>query len=219
MILDEVYVGIGTHTADASHVSILQYASPRLAQHCFVVISGSKGLGSMPGVRIGALLSLNSSYMSHMLKIQMAITANACSISQHAFGAAIAHLHQHPNAINDITSHYFARTRRVVEGLNSIGKKYFNNGHIARQPSATFYVFADFSSLRHANIPTDIKLGEYLRDMYKHGKRIGVTVIPGSAFGIDPKLMMMRFACAVDEDALETALEVIDNALEMLLMN
>jgi aspartate/methionine/tyrosine aminotransferase len=53
VILDEVYLGI---TAKPVH-SLFNYASPRLRQSIFLILSCSKGLGAMPGARAAWITS------------------------------------------------------------------------------------------------------------------------------------------------------------------
>ncbi len=42
--------------------------------------------------------------------------------------------------------------------------------------------------------------------------------VPGSAFGLEPEAMFVRFSCAVDVDALHAAFDVIDEAVQMILV-
>lgn len=64
---------------------------------------------------------------------------------------------------------------------------------------------------------TDIELQEYLRDMYKTSKEgIGVAVVPGSAFGMNPKDKLIRISCAQELTDLKAALDVIEHAVSIL---
>jgi aspartate/methionine/tyrosine aminotransferase len=89
---------------------------------------------------------------------------------------------------------------------------------MAQQPKATFYVFANFSPLLSiSNIKNDVELIEFFRDMCNKGAaQIGVACVPGSAFGLMPDAMFVRFSCAVDVEALMTAFDVIDEAISLL---
>jgi aspartate/methionine/tyrosine aminotransferase len=80
VILDEVYIGITS--PDVEYYSVLHFASPRLVQSCFLIVSASKGLGAMPGARAGCLISKNRALLSEILKIQSATAANASIVSQ-----------------------------------------------------------------------------------------------------------------------------------------
>lgn len=79
VLLDEVYIGI---TAPGAHHSVLSYASARLLRNCFLVLSVSKGLGAMPGARGGFLAAFDQAVVPELVKVQMACTANASSVSQ-----------------------------------------------------------------------------------------------------------------------------------------
>ena len=79
VLLDEVYIGI---TAPGAHHSVLSHASPRLLRNCFLVLSVSKGLGAMPGARGGFLAAFDQAVVPELVKVQMACTANASSVSQ-----------------------------------------------------------------------------------------------------------------------------------------
>jgi len=48
-------------------------------------------------------------------------------------------------------------------------------------------------------------------------RKVGVAVVPGSAFSLEPTAKMLRFSCAVDLDAIEVALQVIAEAIELAL--
>jgi len=65
--------------------------------------------------------------------------------------------------------YYLQRVSFVVASLNQIGKSLLNGALIASQPTATFYVMADFSSIPSEVAKTDIELQEFFRDMYKNG--------------------------------------------------
>ncbi len=90
---------------------------------------------------------------------------------------------------------------------------------MAQHPQSTFYVFTNFSPLlaKSSIIKTDIDLIKYFRDMCDKGSaKIGVSCVPGSAFGLQPDDLFVRFSCAVDLDALNSAFDIIDEAIGML---
>ena len=45
-----------------------------------------------------------------------------------------------------------------------------------------------------------------------------MACVPGSAFGLDPTSMLVRFSCAVDEDLLHTAFDVLEEAVALILL-
>lgn len=241
IILDEVYFGIlnlASHSDATSdrlipHVSILQYASERVLRNSFLILSASKGLGSMPGMRCGLVCCLDEQMIRHMTNIQMACSANACIVSQIGLQASLTHVMNHPreSMLQHVSQHYGERTRYTVHRLNQLCAKHRlpdvdtattrSVPRVAREPSATFYVFANFSSLLpdECGISTDEQIQQFFRDMYLHGSlKTGVACVPGVAFGMDPRQKLIRFSCAVDMKDLETAMDIIEEAVELILV-
>ena len=66
VLLDEVYLGI----TRAQHVSLLSAASPGLRRRICLVLSGSKGLGAMPGARIAWVTCFDAELVSSMATCQ-----------------------------------------------------------------------------------------------------------------------------------------------------
>ena len=66
VLLDEVYVGI----TRAQHVSLLGAASVGLRRRMCLVLSGSKGLGAMPGARIAWVTCLDAELVRNMATCQ-----------------------------------------------------------------------------------------------------------------------------------------------------
>jgi aspartate/methionine/tyrosine aminotransferase len=213
LVLDEVYLGIIAQAVE-HYQSILMYASPRLIQSIFLILSVSKGLGAMPGMRAGFVCCANQFCVDSMIKVQQACTANASILAQEGLYASLSHVIQNPQVLQEVSSYYQERTKYTVDRLNSIGQKYLNGSVIAKQPEATFYVFADFSALKQ----TDVEIQEFFRDMYKNGsKKIGVACVPGVAFAMESEQRLIRFSCAVEMSQLEIAMDVIEEAVQLLL--
>ena len=118
----------------------------------------------MPGARAGFCFCYNSLCIENMIKIQQACTANASIISQEGLRATLTYIMENPKTLQTVAQHYLERTRFATKRLNEIGQKYLGSD-VAKQPTATFYIFADFGSLKQ--LDTDIQLQQYLRDQYK----------------------------------------------------
>jgi len=212
VILDEVYFGT---SISGRRASIFSYASERLRQSIFLVLSGSKGLGAMPGARAGFCACPNTSLVLEMQKIQGATTANISTLSQHALMGSLQHFMHLPDDFDRIASFYAERTSLVVDRLNEIGSKYLSDYHVAKRPQGTFYVFAHFSKL--TALEDDLQITNYFRDMYKTGRQIGVALVPGSAFGMESKDKLVRFSCAADMADLKLAMDLIEEGISSLM--
>jgi aspartate/methionine/tyrosine aminotransferase len=105
VILDEVYIGITSAEYDTAKSSILAHASKRLLNACFLVLSASKGLGAIPGVRAGILACPNKHLIDNVIKIQTACTANASILSQCAIKASLEHVMREPLALVEVASY------------------------------------------------------------------------------------------------------------------
>lgn len=201
VLLDEVYLGI----ENAPHVSMLQHASPRLAQRICLVLSASKGLGAMPGARAAWLTAPDPELITHMSKVQSAATGNASTISQAGLEAALQHCMQDSKALPAVSSYYAERVRLVASHLNELGRAH-GIGEVCSVPDGTFYVWADFSKLD--TVQTDVEMFERLLEL-------GVAVVPGSAFSMRPEAKLVRFSCAQDDlTELERAMEIVGRALD-----
>jgi aspartate/methionine/tyrosine aminotransferase len=219
VILDEVYLGISGEFSLKNYTSIIHCASERLLSNCFLVLSASKGLGAMPGMRAGFCACPNLQLVQYMIKVQMACSANASILSQEGLRASLSYILENPLVLRDVASHYRERTDYVVQRLNKMGQNFpsASNKIVAKKPDSTFYVFADFSGLGD-HVSSDMDIQQIFRDMYKTGSRkIGVACVPGIAFGMDSKQKLIRFSCAVSMQELELAMDVIEEAIQMIL--
>ena len=201
VLLDEVYIGIES----GAHVSLLQAASPALARRICLVLSASKGLGAMPGARAAWVTCADPALVLHMAKLQSCGSGNASTVSQVGLGAALDHCRSSPRVLAHVRDYYLARTRKVAEGINALGRKHGMPLPLCAAPAATFYVWADFSQAR--GVANDKLIFERLLDL-------GVAVIPGSAFCMAAERKLVRLSCAQDSfAAIDLALSCIDIAL------
>jgi aminotransferase len=223
LVLDEVYIGI----AEAGkHHSVLSYASPRLLRNSLLILSASKGLGAMPGARAGFLTAFDPTLIPELTKLQMAVTANASSVGQIGLQASLEHVLTSPQALQRVHEYYRERTNFCVDRLNAIANKYFNTPDgaaaaaaaaspivVARHPTSTFYVLADFSRC-WPGLKTDREVQELLRDQYRLSpKQVGVACVPGCAFALRPEDKLVRFSCAVEMPVLVAAMDVVEEAV------
>lgn len=201
VLLDEVYLGIESN----AHVSLLQVASPALAQRICLVLSASKGLGAMPGARAGFVACADRRLVSHMVKLQSCGSGNASTISQEGLRAALDYCMSSPRVLENVRDYYLTRARRVAAGLNTIAEKYGLGPICDAEPTATFYVWANFSQCQ--SVTSD-------REIFEKLLECGVAVVPGQAFSMSPDRKLVRFSCAQDKLAdLDHALDRIDRAM------
>lgn len=115
IVLDEVYLGIlGSNTID-DYKSIMMYASQRVLESCFLILSASKGLGAMPGMRAGFCACVKQDLVDQMIKIQQACSANASIVSQEGLHASLSYLLSKPTVIAEVGAHYKQRTEYAVK--------------------------------------------------------------------------------------------------------
>jgi len=194
IVSDDIYEHI--RMDDTPFVNILT-VSPDLYERC-VIINGVSKAYSMTGWRIGYAAGPEW-LIQAMKKIQSQSTSNPTSISQVAAQAA---LDGDQSCITQMTSAFRQRHEFVVAALNSI------KGIRCLPSQGAFYSFPDCREAIAglANVKNDLEFGEYLLD------KIGVALIPGSAFGA-PGHMRLSFATSIEQ------LEVAFDRLGRLLNN
>jgi len=191
VLLDEVYTGISS----VEHVSLLRYASPALRRCCFFACSASKGLGGAPGARAGFVACADAELMTHLVKVQMAATANVSVLAQQLLRGSLEHVMAH--GVADVNAFYEQRTRLVCERLAA---------YVRFPPQGTFYVVASAAGLGYA---TDVDVIRDLRDAYTRGEPHGVALVPLSAFAVPAEMCLVRICCAADLDVLDRACQVV----------
>ena len=227
VLLDEVYLGIERD----KHVSLLHAAGPRLLARTVLMLSASKGLGAMPGLRAAWVTSENRDLVREMTKVQTVASANASTVAQAGLKGALDNLLSDPSVLEAVNGYYSTRTAFVVDRLNALGRKY-DLGDICAQPSGTFYCWCDFSALREKlrekqaslgtsgplPVDSDLDLCEMLLHLHRTPHGVGLAVVPGSAFSMNAQDMLLRISCAKDDmQDLERAVSCVDYALGSLL--
>ena len=139
------------------------------------------------------------------------------------------HLTARPDDMRRVWRYYEARTALVASRLNGLGARlgWGPAAIVARRPEATFYVWADLSRLPRVpgKSATDVELARFLRAVrappcpsgegINEGRLlVGVAAVPGSAFEMEPELLLMRFSCAVESlEDLGAAMDAVDAAV------
>ncbi|MGI9274329.1 MAG: pyridoxal phosphate-dependent aminotransferase [Endozoicomonas sp.] len=159
-----------------------------------IVLNGVSKAYSMTGWRIGYCAG-PAWLIKNMKKIQSQSTSNPCSIAQAAAAEALA---GPQDCVQVMLKAFKKRHDYVVERLNSLP------GVTAIESDGTFYAFPDFSeAMKTLGFEKDTDLAEMFLEK-------GVALVPGSAFGADG---CMRLSFATSEEALEKALDRLEQAL------
>ena len=192
IVSDDIYEHISMD--DTPFTNILS-TCPDLYDRC-VIINGVSKAYSMTGWRIGYAAGPEW-LIQAMKKIQSQSTSNPTSISQIAAQAA---LDGDQSCIAQMTSAFRQRHAFVVAALNDI------NGIRCLPSQGAFYSFPDCREAiaRLPEVKNDLEFGEYLLN------KIGVAMIPGSAFGA-PGHMRLSYATSIEQ--LERAFDRLRNLL------
>ncbi len=186
---DDIYEHI--RWADEPFVNIL-HACPDLAPRTLVLNGVSKAY-AMTGWRIGYAGGPRE-VIKAMKKVQSQSTSNPSSISQVAAQAA---LEGPQDCIRTMTAAFKERHDYMVERLNRIP------GIACPPTDGTFYVFPQVKGMIEAlaRVGNDLDLAEFLIE------RAGITLVPGSAFGLAGHV---RISIATSRENLERALGRIE---------
>lgn len=172
-----------------SFVNIVN-ANPKLYNRTVVVNAASKTY-SMTGWRIGYLAG-PTVLINAMKNVQSQSTSNPTSISQYA---ALAALNEDQQCVRDMAKVYRRRHDLVVEKLHTI------KGFETLAADGSFYLFPRvIEAMESLGLKTDAEFAEFLL------KKTGVTVVPGSAFGLNG---YVRISIATSDDILTDAVERI----------
>ncbi|MEJ2181224.1 MAG: pyridoxal phosphate-dependent aminotransferase [Gammaproteobacteria bacterium] len=174
IITDDIYEHI--LLTDQPFVNILN-ACPDLYDRC-VVLNGVSKAYSMTGWRIGYAAGPEW-LIQAMKKIQSQSTSNPTSISQVAAQIALS---GDQSCIKQMVSAFRERHEYVVSTLNSI------NGVTCLASQGAFYSFPDCKAAINATngVKDDVEFADYLIN------KIGVAMVPGSAFGAPGYIFSVR---------------------------
>jgi aspartate aminotransferase len=165
-------------------------ACPDLADRT-ITVNGVSKCYAMSGWRIGYAAGPKT-VINAMIAIQSQSTTSACTISQ---AAACAALEGDQSCVQEMSRAFRERHDFVVAAMNRIP------GFSCTATGGTFYAFPRIDdALRAQGIASDTEFCEQLLE------RVGVALVPGSAFGA-PGYLRMSFA--VGRSTLEDALDRI----------
>jgi aspartate aminotransferase len=190
IVTDEIYEKL---VFDGATHHSLPAVVPELRERT-VVVNGLSKAYAMTGWRMGYAAAPRAVAQAIDL-VQSHVSSNACSISQHAAEAALAHADADIAAM--LTA--FVRRRRMV--LDAMARV---RGLTLVPPQGAFYVFPDVSAWLGGAFADATALCERLLDEQ------GVAVVSGAAFG-DPRCI--RLSYATSDDRLAVALERVASFL------
>lgn len=192
VLADDIYEHI--HWA-ADPFCSLATACPDLIDQV-VTVNGVSKCYAMTGWRIG-YAGGPPEVIKAMKTIQSQITSNPSSISQ---AAAVAALDGDQHCVTEMKNAYQARSKYIVEALNTIP------GFECRQGEGAFYAFPRVTGALEANgLADDAALVELLVS------KADVVTVPGSPFG-SPGYIRISFACSMED--LEKAVQRIKAVLQ-----
>lgn len=190
---DEIYEHILWSDQHEGYKNILNVC-PKLYDRT-VVINGVSKAYAMTGWRIGYAAGPKE-IIQQMKKIQSQSTSSPCSISQYA---AMEALDGNQRAVEQMAHTYKNRHNLLFNFLNDL------DGCEVVAATGAYYLFPRVTGIINAlGLNSDIELAELLLE------KAGVSVIPGSVFGM-PNYIRMSFV--VSEDKLLLAIDRIKNFL------
>ncbi|MBF0628600.1 MAG: pyridoxal phosphate-dependent aminotransferase [Magnetococcales bacterium] len=172
-------------------------------QNRTVILSGVSKAYSMTGWRIGYAVGPKE-IIKAMVKMQSQSTSNATSIAQRAAAVALAGPQK---CIKPMLKAFLERRDFVVNALNAMP------GITCRTPEGAFYVFPNVAGLMGTTAPNGTRINDTLEFSAYLLEAVGVAVVPGSAFGLDP---YFRISFATSMQDLEQAMIRIRKVAEEL---
>ncbi|MBF0613873.1 MAG: pyridoxal phosphate-dependent aminotransferase [Magnetococcales bacterium] len=172
-------------------------------QNRTVIVSGVSKAYSMTGWRIGYAVGPKE-IIKAMIKMQSQSTSNATSIAQKAAAVALAGPQK---CIKPMVKAFRERRDFVVKALNDMP------GITCRMPEGAFYVFPNVSGLMGKTTANGKVINDTLEFSAYLLEAVGVAVVPGSAFGLDP---YFRISFATSMQELEQAMLRIRKVAEEL---
>ena len=187
IISDEIYEHI--LWTNEPYQNILN-VSPKLYDRT-IIINGVSKSHAMTGWRIGYAAGPKE-IIQQMKKIQSQATSCPCSIAQYA---AIEALDGNQRTIEQMVQTFKTRHDILLDFLNTV------DGCSVKPADGTYYLFPKVTGVIQAlGLNDDIELAEYILE------KAGVSVIPGSVFGLPGYL---RISFVTSEDKLQQAISRI----------
>lgn len=160
------------------------------------VVNGLSKSMAMTGWRVGYVLA-HPDLIKAMVQIQGQSTSNVCSIAQKAALAALT------GPMDSLVSMREAFVRRRDAVLTKIAAW---PGVVCPKPDGAFYLFPRMDCFYSQAMPDSAAMCTRILE------KAGVALVPGAAFGDD---RCVRFSCALDDETLATALDLVREALEV----
>lgn len=158
-----------------------------------IIINGVSKAYSMTGWRIGYAAGPKN-IIQEMKKIQSQSTSCPCSIAQYA---AIEALDGNQRSTEQMVKNFKSRHDILYNFLSDI------DGVSINPADGTYYLLPEVSGIiTKLGLNDDVELAEFLLE------KSGVSVIPGSVFGLEGYL---RISFVTSEDKLQQAIERINN--------
>jgi len=190
VISDEIYDQLVYPPAQPSSAVSWWIKHP---EHVAVVNGLSKSM-AMTGWRIGYVLA-HPDLIKAMTRIQGQSTSNVCSITQKA---ALAGLTGPMDIIQEMRAAFIRRRDLALERVTAWP------GVVCPRPDGAFYLFPRMDALYAPGRDNSADLCTHVLE------KAGVALVPGSAFGDD---RCVRFSCALDDQTLIAALDLVRTAL------
>lgn len=199
VMTDDIYEHL---VYDGFEFNTLASVAPNL-QSRILTINGVSKAYSMTGWRIGYGAG-DAALIKAMAKLQSQSTSNPTSISQ---AAAVEALNGDQRFLDEWRAAFAKRRDLVVGKLNAI------DGVSCLTPEGAFYVYPSFEGLLGKKTPEGNVIGSSTELATYFLESVGVAVVPGTAFGLDPHF---RISYATSEENLEKACERIAEACSKL---
>ncbi|MCP8351897.1 pyridoxal phosphate-dependent aminotransferase [Candidatus Synchoanobacter obligatus] len=194
VISDEIYEHILWSNEPVQNILNI---APKL-QDRTIIINGVSKAYAMTGWRIGYAAGPNE-IIKQMKNIQSQSTSGTCSIAQHA---ALEALDGNQRSIEQMTQTFLTRHNLLYNFLNSL------EGCKVHPADGTYYLFPEVSGIiQKLGLKNDIELVDYLLE------KTGVSVIPGSVFGMTNHL---RISFVSSEEKIQQAISRIQSQLTPL---
>ena len=160
-----------------------------------IVLNGVSKAYAMTGWRIGYCAGPKP-LIAAMKKVQSQSTSNPTSIAQVAAETA---LNGDQSCITPMLKAFKERHDHLVARLNRL------RGVRCLPSNGTFYAFPDFSTaIKSLGFASDVQMAEHLLD------KVGVALVPGSAFGAEGHL---RLSYATSMQNLDAAVDRLESIL------
>lgn len=213
IILDEAYAELDFTGEGASLFSV----APQLRDRIVLMRSGTKGL-SAAGARLALLVCQNPAIMARLLEINATISLHPVRNMQMAYADAMLSFTKQDQ--QNLKSFYQPQVEYVKKRLQQMQAALPDLNY---QIEGSFYVMANLQALLGG------PMSEAAKAVFTHPNQTIVTdedlvysllfeekimLAPGSYFGLDPKLGLVRITCSMGERDLGKMLDKIQMRLQ-----